>query len=258
MKNFHLAVATIACIFTLLTFSFSNSFAQKQNKLPGTGEQAANGCLACTGSEWNDAQNITQNDNQSATTTMTANGSCFQTVCFFSRGLIASNFGFTIPSAAIIKGIRVGVDRNANMPGAVKDSFIQLEKSANLVGLKKKVNVFWPLTPTVRSYGGTTDLWGSNWTPADINDPGFGVFLKCYNTTANSPEASVDYMRVTIFYSGGDGGKEQSVVYDLSGQDLMIYPNPSTGHVTLKLNTQNGNLDVSLFNATGENCDEYS
>jgi hypothetical protein len=53
---------------------------------------------------------------------MTANGFCFQTVCYYSRGLIGSAFGFNIPNASTIKGIQVRINRKAGIAQSIRDS----------------------------------------------------------------------------------------------------------------------------------------
>lgn len=242
----------IAAGLLLLNFAVSESFGQFKSRFPGSGVQSADGCLSCPGSEWNSASAITQKDGQFATTSMTENAFCFQTVCFFTRGLIGSDFGFNIPATSTINGILLRVNRKSDIEHAVRDSAIQLMKGFSFVGNKKKANVFWPTVPKTRSYGGQTDLWGAAWTPADINSPDFGVWLKCYNQSANTPEASVDYMRVTIFYSDSNGMNKQTIRYDFSSEDLQIYPNPAAEMVTLSFSVpEKGMLTLSVFDAIG-------
>ena len=53
------------------------------------------------------------------------------------------------------------------------------------------------------NYVGSTDpLWGTSWTPADINNvDNFGVTLDVRNASSNNRTANVDYITITITYS---------------------------------------------------------
>jgi hypothetical protein len=126
-------------------------------------------------------------------------------------------------------------------------------KGFSFVGSEKKANAYWPTVSKTRSYGGSSDLWGSAWTPGDINSEDFGIWLKCYNQGASSPEASVDYMRVTIYYAGEFGVEKQTVDYDFTSSPLSIYPNPATQNTTLTFFCPgSGMLTQSIFNMEGK------
>jgi hypothetical protein len=121
-----------------------------------------------------------------------------------SQILVCSNFGFTIPTGATIDGIVVEIDRN-NAAGAASDNRVQLAKGttfADLVGSNKADTATdWPAALASVSYGtGTTDLWGTTWTPAEINASSFAVFLSVQADAANT-DIAVDYVRVTVHYT---------------------------------------------------------
>lgn len=139
-----------------------------------------------------------------------------------SQILVASNFGFTIPSDATISGIVVEIDRR-DFAGAASDNRVQLAKGtafANLVGNNKADTALdWPGTSTVKSYGGTTDLWGATWTPTEINASSFAVFLSVQADAANT-DVGVDFIRVTVHYTGGT--IQQSVSGSLSFTGAIV------------------------------------
>jgi hypothetical protein len=55
---------------------------------------------------------------------------------------------------------------------------------------------------TNQSYGNATDLWGSTWTPADINNAGFGAVLSVFNTRSlGAATATVNFMQITVTYT---------------------------------------------------------
>ena len=61
----------------------------------------------------------------------------------------------------------------------------------------------WSVAETTQTYGGPSDLWGSTWTPAEINAGGFGVaFAATYTGATGSEAARVDAIRVTVHYAG--------------------------------------------------------
>lgn len=120
-----------------------------------------------------------------------------------SQLLVASNFGFTVPSGATINGITVEIDRN-NAAGAASDNRVQLGKGtafANLVGTNKADTATdWPAALATVSYGGAADLWGTTWTDSEVNASSFAVFLSVQADAANT-DIAVDFIRVTVTYT---------------------------------------------------------
>ncbi|HXB12560.1 MAG TPA: hypothetical protein VNZ45_11270, partial [Bacteroidia bacterium] len=56
----------------------------------------------------------------------------------------------------------------------------------------------WPDTDTYQTYGGAGNLWGTTWLPSDINSPSFGL---SFQADASNSIASVDHIRMTVYYS---------------------------------------------------------
>ena len=53
------------------------------------------------------------------------------------------------------------------------------------------------------TYGGPTDLWGTTWTPAQLNATNFGVRLRIKNRNSSiARTASINQIRVTVTYTG--------------------------------------------------------
>ena len=125
-----------------------------------------------------------------------------------SHYLVGTNYGFTIPADSHILGISVTINRMANNASTFRDSRVVLFKagvpaSGGSNYAKTSAADSWPTSLGPVTYGGTNDLWGSTWTPADINDAGFGVALSATNylTTGGDKNANVDYMQITVTYS---------------------------------------------------------
>ena len=125
----------------------------------------------------------------------------------YSNYLEGTNYSFNIPINATITGIEVVINHmsSGNNP-SIYDNIVSLVK-AGVITLDNKAS----LTPWLKgnfsttTYGSTTDLWGTTWTPADINDPNFGVALAVYrqNQGNNLRNAIVDSMKITVYYSIG-------------------------------------------------------
>jgi hypothetical protein len=123
----------------------------------------------------------------------------------------ATNFGFGIPEDATITGIVVEVERKAdkNKEGNVAGDLDAILIKAGVLqtdetGADDKADLisFWPTTDTIKSYGSSTDLWGNTWTPADINDKGFGFALRAYlQANTSKRTASVDYIGINVYYT---------------------------------------------------------
>jgi hypothetical protein len=121
-----------------------------------------------------------------------------------SQILVVSNFGFAIPTNAVINGVTVEVDRRSIIANSGKDFRVQLANGttfASLIGTNKAVPAtIWPTTSTVATYGGATDVWGASLTPAIVNSSSFAVFFSAQANIANS-DIGVDYIRVTVNYT---------------------------------------------------------
>jgi hypothetical protein len=116
------------------------------------------------------------------------------------------SFGFAVPADATITGIQVQVRRcqegNASS-GAVRDVRLKLSKTAGVLVGDNKASLFsnWPIDDYQwATYGGATDLWGTTWTPAEINAGAFAVYFSV-GSTHGDEVAQVDCARVTVFYT---------------------------------------------------------
>ena len=158
------------------------------------------------GGGWTNPTNIFTSDNVYATNITPASGEILR----------AETFAFGIPGGATIQGIIVKIERKRFSSGDISDLRVQLKKAA-AVGGNKASAVGWPIVDTVRTYGSSTDLWGTTWTVAEINASNFGVELEA-QTDDGLPRAEVDHITITVFYTVAGGGsaggaKEESVVY---------------------------------------------
>jgi len=114
--------------------------------------------------------------------------------------LKATGFGYTLPSNAVIDGFMVEVEVTNSNRWMESGSTIKLMKAGSVVGSNKAGT--GSSASGVWTYGGPTDLWGTTWTPADVNNATFG-FNGNYDSVTSSPAdftISIDYVRITVYY----------------------------------------------------------
>jgi len=125
-----------------------------------------------------------------------------------SNYLVETGFGFAVPVTATICGIQVDAERRQQGVGvgsSVKDNTIKIVKNGIILGSEHASGANWPGSDTYVSYGGSGDLWGTTWTPADINASNFGVAYStsCLNSGLAGLflSAELDHVEITIYYS---------------------------------------------------------
>ena len=129
--------------------------------------------------------------------------------------LVATNFGFSVPSNATIKGISASFSRYADNPNVILDLFIQLTKNGTSpIGTDHSSGTAWPTTAAVASYGGSTDLWGTTWTPAEISASTFGLMIaiKSIDTLYNEGAYVPAFVTITVNYTIPSGTPDTGTV----------------------------------------------
>lgn len=222
---------------------FSQQYSQGPNIALTVNEQYA-GCLACAGSEWSNLSDGINPDGMYATCNLMQNPDCFQTVCFFTRGIMTSNYGFSIPNNAVITGIEPAVIRRSAY-GYVRDSSVILMKDNIAICENKAYPDLWSsYGVTVVFYGGVFDLWDTTWTPQDVNSPTFGVFVSAQNTNSGvNDSAEVDDVQLTVHYELPTGIAETAA-------DAAINFDPV--HGLLLLRNIYSPFSLALFDLQGE------
>lgn len=116
--------------------------------------------------------------------------------------LVATGFGFSVPAGATINGVLVEWKRSADRSG-ISDAAVRLVKGGAVGSTDRSAAGSWPTTLAYQSYGGASDLWGTTLTPDDVNASAFGAAIRAQCAVSTGPTASVDYVRVTVYYSTG-------------------------------------------------------
>lgn len=117
------------------------------------------------------------------------------------------NYGFTIPVGATILGVIVNVERRVNTTAGVSpvlDERVQLLKAGVVQPADRADGVTTYTTGDVTiAHGSATDLWGTTWTPADINNANFGVDFAAFKNGAagGGVQVQVDHVEIEVFYS---------------------------------------------------------
>jgi hypothetical protein len=141
---------------------------------------------------WSDVDNCKKSDDSHASVTLGAS--------VISNYLKATNFGFQLPDDAIVKGIKVQIEKKASAADKIKDYSVKLVKGGIIQGDDKKSSDFWKAYDGYTAYGGITTLWGLSWTPADINASDFGVVIAAINENTGDIAASIDHICLSVYY----------------------------------------------------------
>jgi hypothetical protein len=158
-----------------------------------------------------------------------------------SETLQVTNFDLSIPSNAIIEGIVVNIERKASPERSKesKDYIVRLIKNGEAVGNNLASDEKYPTIDAYQKYGSKNYLWGETWTPADLNNPSFGVAFAAQGNTVFGQWIEVDHIEVKVFYNtvpaitvispNGDeiyaGSSNQDIFWnasDIDGDTLQI------------------------------------
>jgi hypothetical protein len=198
------AVLSLSKVWThLVTLSLASGATSSGPLSPGTTtDNSTVGTLT-----WSNPNNSKVSDNVYATAQ--APSSTYANTHYIK----ATNYGFSVPSGAVIDGIIVGVERKRNSFTLAQDFSVVIVKADGSFGSQNKADTSteWPTTDTYVNYGSSSDLWGETWTPADINDADFGVGFSAHvKQNPDDGTVNVDHIRITVHYT--DPGGASAVV----------------------------------------------
>ncbi len=192
------------------------------------------------------AGNVTASDNVYATATHC--DCCDQN----TQCLTVSDFGFAIPVGAVIDGIVLEVEkkRSSGIGGVVVDNGVQLTKAGVTTGANKMdTSTDWPTVDTYVSYGSPTDLWGTTWTPGEVNAAGFGAaFASISYVCGSTVVTSIDHMRITVYYTTTTGISQTA-----KGNGKIIpYPNPVVSGNTITFSNMTQIEQITITDILGK------
>jgi hypothetical protein len=150
---------------------------------------------------WSNPTNVFASDDNKAS--LTFNGSTATTASNIAS-LNITGFGFNIPAGATIQYITAEIEMSRNGTGSsgeARTANVQLMKAGAATGTNKSTTTNLGTVDAYRSYGG--DLWGTTWTPAQINASNFGISIRpAGSTAATNRTITVDHVRITVAYTG--------------------------------------------------------
>ncbi|MEI6498479.1 MAG: GLUG motif-containing protein, partial [bacterium] len=156
------------------------------------------------GHSWADPGYIISDDSSYATSNLTA-------ISQKTDYLKAQNFGYAIPTGAVINGIQFDIKRTANSANFLDDTIKVIKADGSFGSSNLATSDTWNGV-TEKTYGSTTAKWGETWTPAAINNSNFGLVVAASSSNTGSMTGSVDYITSTVTYTrngcnfaGGDG-----------------------------------------------------
>jgi hypothetical protein len=183
-------------------FLYKSSFAQCSPSNARSPANVTEANLSGSDFDWNDANDVlTSNDDYAyAGATLT-----LLNPSKYSNYITLTNFSMSIPVAVTICGIVVQIDRKASglsLGAVVKDYRVRLVKDGSVTGNNNASGSGWTGSETTATYGSSSDLWGTTWTPADINSVNFGVALSAEISGLLGVflSADVDNVRITVYY----------------------------------------------------------
>lgn len=138
---------------------------------------------------WTNPSNIEANDGNSAGCTPAA---------ATTNDLRGGSFLLGIPSNATIDGILLEVSAFAGVGGIEKFNTVALESGGGS-SANRATAATLATSPTVFSFGGSADLWGTTWTPVQANAVIANVSLVS-STGVPAGSVLVDFFRVTVFF----------------------------------------------------------
>ena len=120
--------------------------------------------------------------------------------------LKVTGFNFNIPWYASICGVNVEIESRATgliLTASIRDQEVRLIKNGIISGNNYALATNWGSSDSYKSYGGSTDTWGLDLTPADVNDPDFGIAISARITAliAALPAAEIDHIRMSLDYN---------------------------------------------------------
>ena len=146
--------------------------------------------------------------------------------------LIATNFNLSIPTGIVPLGIEVFINcKTDNTTRGVFSRIFVTKDGSNSVGDEKSDNVEIGTTQHDEMYGGSSDLWGTTWTAAELNNSNFGFAVEVLSDPGSGTvQANVYQMRVqitavdinlaTMASTGGEGLSPQTFNETVSGGAL--------------------------------------
>ena len=145
---------------------------------------------------WTNQLNVGNSDDVYATF-----GNLPNVVGAYSSYIMVQDFGFNVPPSAIVKGIKVEVERS-DPEGKTSDYSIRIIREGVLGIQEKSTGASYPVSDGYITYGSETDLWGETWSYKSIGNNDFGIAISAQrNTSGGITGGRIDNIKVTVYYT---------------------------------------------------------
>jgi hypothetical protein len=194
-----------------------------------------------TGAGWSNLSGVQLIDNSPAYVDLAQYPTCNNFICYKSNVASFNGFGFAIPTNAFVTGVELNVMQKTSSPGGgIHDSLLTLAINNISIGNDYASPINWFETPQTATYGSANDTWGNTLTPAQVNDPSFGIIYQITNSSYDQP-ASIDYLSMTIHYQTGTSFYSQN-----SNPTQIIFDGNS---INIKISNAQ---KLNIYNANGQ------
>src|SRR3990167_6957610 len=105
---------------------------------------------------------------------------------------------------------------------ALIDSSVKIVKSDGTIGTTNKASGSAWGAEAYTTYGSSSDLWGETWAYTDINDVDFGVVISTLGQDGNTPNAEIDHIRITVYYTEAAGETSVSQTLSITNSSVSI------------------------------------
>ena len=148
------------------------------------------------GTSWTSPGNVASSNNAYATFQIPGQA--------YSDWIRIYNFNCGISAGATINGIELKIERKSEHYGVHRDDDVTLAAGFSAKADKADFSTFYLMSDIIVSYGNSSDLWGTSWTPAEIND--LNVFFSVANDACCNETVSIDHVQVCVWYT--EAGEE--------------------------------------------------
>lgn len=116
------------------------------------------------------------------------------------------NYGFSIPTGATINGIEVDAQQTYAAGSGCRGDAVTTDAILLKGGTPTGDNKATGGNVSNATYGGAADLWGTTWTPSEINATNFGMVVSYTATPEDTCTIEVDFVGITVTYTAVGGG----------------------------------------------------
>ena len=200
-------------------------------------------CIVCNGSIWQNQLNAVHNHYSKAF--LLPFNQCEQDTCYYTRELRFCNFGFNIPANAIIDSLETnGINEGASVTNVIYDTVVQFMKNHTPAGNNFAYPYYWLWQQQVYY---PTGLFGTTWTPQEINDPGFGLIIRAKNKSNDTVTAYFYGCNIHVWYSIPNGVNSPESMQNA----ISLYPNPTSGTFTLSYHLSTPDAALKIVDISG-------